>query len=158
MSPNCWRCLAEMNVFPYELYMHVYTEPYNLTDTSYVCPSAHTDTRTHKHMQRTVSLAETVEISIFFGVREVQHQLASTDTLHRTLSSPCLSVSKLSLWNVYDSGAEDKMRLIWIEKANKIAKAHSQLKCRQRVRSGGRKKRRRGENALTQVWPWESIE
>lgn len=45
-------------------------------------------------------------------------------------------------------------------KANKIAKAHSQLKRRQRVQTGGVGVvgGLRGENALTQVWPWESGE
>lgn len=43
-------------------------------------------------------------------------------------------------------------------KANKIAKAQSQLKNRQREQGGGEKKKVRGENALTQVWPWESTE
>lgn len=76
----------------------------------------------------------------FFGLSEVRDQLASTGTSHQTLSTSCLSVSRLSLWNVYDSGAVDKMEIDLDWKANKIAKAQSQLKSRQREQRGERKR------------------
>lgn len=81
--------------------------------------------------------------NIFFRLSEVQHQRAFTGTLQQTLTTPCLSVSRLSLWNVYDSGAVDKMEIDLYWKANKIAKAQSQLKSRQREQRGEEKESKR---------------
>lgn len=120
--------------------------------------SAHAHRHTHKHMQHCVCLSLRQCDSCAgwgfvvcdrvrqggvpknsFGLSGVQHQLASTGILHQTLTTP-LSVSRLSLWNVYDSGAVDKMEIDLDWKANKIAKAQSQLKNRQREQGGGGEK------------------
>lgn len=67
---------------------------------------------------------------------------ASTSHYRHFIPNPHhpMSVSRLSLWNVYDSGAVDKLEIDLDWKANKIAKAQSQLKSSKREQRGGGEK------------------
>ena len=117
-----------------------------------MCACKCTWRHTRWHVTPRVSLTETVGqlcriwvltrwcFKHFLILSEVQHQLATTDTLYQTLTILCLSVSRLSLWNVYDSGAVDKLEIDLDWKANKIAKAQSQLKSSKREQGGGGEK------------------
>lgn len=112
-------------------------------------------TRMQTHATQCASLAELVrQLCRMGGVgltgrcsqRFLQTEWSpASASLHRHFYTKlsCLSVSMLRLWNVYDSGAVDKMEIDLDWKANKISKAQSQLKSRQREQRGRRKESKR---------------